>query len=107
MDAHTRAILAKMTPEERAFYERGPARSWLAQMRKQLSTMDVSTGALSLRENMVAFRRAKPAKTPTRSASGKSEGVSSPPKPGDIPSAPKADGASVSSLTSTTPTRDR
>lgn len=61
MDAHTRAVLAQMSPEERKFYEAEPQRSWIAQMRKQLRSMNVTDGAKFLRSNMAAFRKAKPA----------------------------------------------
>lgn len=64
MDAHTRAILAQMSTEERKFYEFEPQRSWLAQMRRQLQRMTVADGAKMLRENMAAFRKAK-APTPS------------------------------------------
>jgi hypothetical protein len=66
MHDHTRAILAQMSDEDRKFYEREPARSWLAQMATRLSVMTVTDGAKMLREHISTL--AKPTKVASKPA---------------------------------------
>lgn len=62
-EPHHQAIREQLTAEERAVFDRPPAREWLAQIRERLSAMSVADAAAALRAEIPGFQAAQLAET--------------------------------------------
>lgn len=68
---HIRAVIEQLSADERAFFEREPAKAWLAQMGDRLAAMSVPEAAELVRAQIPAL--SEPAKPPRQTRIARSE----------------------------------
>jgi hypothetical protein len=61
---HLQAVIEQLSADERAFFDREPAKAWLAQMSGRLAGMSVSEAAELVRAEIPALGTPKPARAP-------------------------------------------